>query len=119
MYIEELTEAKIQELETMFEKEIFDYQNKIICKQKFIYLIKEKCKIIEFCYLYQKYIGEIKSVIKIPEFSFSENDYIETVNKENEYNNRINKKSCFQKNIKKLVRIENMAQKKTYYKRCK
>lgn len=115
MYIE-LTEERKQELDKIFEKDISDYQNKIICKEKIIYLIK-KCKIMEFIYLYQKYIGDIESVRRMPEITFSENDYIETVN---EYNiiTKPKTKTYPKKNTKKLVRIENMAQ-KNYYKRYK
>lgn len=119
MIIRELTETRKKELELMFQKEIKDYQNKIICKQKFIYLIK-RCNIMEFCYLYQTYIGEIESVRKLPDITLSENNYIETVDKTNyEYNSRTNKKSYLHKNTKKLVRIEKLAQKKTHYKQYK
>ena len=55
MHIEELSETRLEELETIFEKEIKDYQNKKICRERFIYLIKDRCKLMEFCYLY-KYI---------------------------------------------------------------
>ena len=110
-----LTETRIQELEKELEKEIKDYQNKIICREKFIYLIK-RCSIMEFCYLYEKYIGKIESVRRMPEITFSDNDYIETVN---EYNNITKTITYPKKNSKKLVRIENMAQKKNYYRRHK
>lgn len=119
MIIIELTETRKKELETVFEKEIKDYQNKIICKQKFIYLIK-KCNFIEFCYLYQTYIGEIESVRRLPDITLSEHDYIETVDKANyEYNSGTKEKTYPKNNTKKLVRIEKMAQKKTYYKQYK
>lgn len=38
------------------EKEIRDFKNKKICKRKFIFYIK-KYSFIEFCYLYNTYIG--------------------------------------------------------------
>ena len=63
MYISELSEEHKIELERKYQKEITDYQNKLICKQKFIYLIK-KCNIMEFCYLYQTYIGGIEIVME-------------------------------------------------------
>lgn len=122
MYIEELSETEIQRIEAVFENEINDYLNKIICKDKFIYLIKEKCNFIEFYYLYKKYIGEIKVITRLPvNINLDEYDYlIETDDKTNvrynvRYNDNLKIKNYPIKRCKKLVRIEKMA-KKIYYK---
>lgn len=115
MYISELSEAKKIELERKYEKEIDDYQNKVICKQKFIYLIK-KCNIMEFCYLYRTYIGDIEIVIRFPDIYLEEiNSLIETNEKElDSYNDNIRRKNFSYKNPKKLVRIEKMSKNKNY-----
>ena len=109
MYIEELSETRKKELEIRFEKEINDYQNKIICKEKFIYSIK-KCNIMEFCYLYQTYIGKIEAIYRMPDFTLDDNNLIETTNDDYIAIQQFQKHS--KKYIKKLVRIEKMAQKK-------
>lgn len=118
MYIEELSEELKQNLETLFEKEINDYLNKIICKNKFIDLIKDRCNIIEFYYLYKKYIGEIKVITRLSDISILEdyNYLIETNDKANiSYNHNLGRKMYPKKAYKKLQQIEKMA-KKPYYK---
>lgn len=116
MYIGELTEIEIQELERKFHKEIVDYQNKIICKEKFIYIIK-KCNLTEFCYLYQTYIGKIEVIGRIPKFTLEDDNFIDTIETANtQYNNKGFPQKYPNKMIKKLVRIEKMVQKNIYYK---
>lgn len=115
MYISELSEEHKIELERKYQKEITDYQNKLICKQKFIYLIK-KCNIMEFCYLYQTYIGGIEIVMEFPTIYLEEiNSLIETNEKElDSYNDNFRRKNFSHKNPKKLVRIEKMSKKQNY-----
>lgn len=109
-----LTENKKEELERKYQKEITDYQNKIICKAKFIYLIK-KCNFMEFCYLYQTYIGHTKPVRQIPEIISEGNVFIEEIDITNyTHDRRINKKTYSNKNIKKLARIESMSKNRHY-----
>lgn len=112
MYVRELTETEMQGLERKFQKEISDYQNKIICKEKFIYIIK-KCNLIEFCYLYQTYIGKIEVIGRIPEFILEDNNFIEAIETTNtQYNNKPLTKNHSNKMIKELIRIEKMVQKR-------
>lgn len=115
----ELSEERKQKLDKLFEKEISDYQNKIICKEKFIYLIKEKCKIMEFCYLYQTYIGHIESIRRIP--TIEDFDHFIEINdkEEDNYNNKFRSRNYSHRNTRKLVKIEKIAHKKTNYKQHK
>ena len=109
MYIEELSEIEGQRIEEIFEKEINDYLNKIICKEKFIYLIKKRCNFMEFYYLYKKYIGEIKVITRLPEnINLDQYDHlIETYDKANvRYNDNLKIQKYPKKGYKKLVRIE-------------
>lgn len=110
----ELSETRIEELELIFQKEINDYQNKIICREKFIYIIKEKCNFIEFCYLYNKYIGK-PQIIWIPNINPKDFEVLIETKDNTSYNSKIKKKNYHNKYTKKLVKIESMS-KNRYHK---
>lgn len=103
-----LSEKEKEELEIKLEKEIQEYKEKMICKQKFIYYLKKKCNFIEFCYLYSTYIGEVEAKPKLPSFNIDEIDIITDFN---DYNYDIPKKTFNYKiqNVKRIKSIENMA----------
>jgi len=51
-----ISEERRQELEEELDEVISDYKNNIICRKKFIFIIK-KYKFYEYYYLWEKYIG--------------------------------------------------------------
>lgn len=51
-----ISKERRQELEEELEEVISDYKNNIICRKKFIFIIK-KYKFYEYYYLWEKYIG--------------------------------------------------------------
>ena len=103
-----LSEKEKEELEIILEKEIQEYKEKMICKQKFIYYLKKKCNFIEFCYLYSTYIGEVEEKPKLPSLNIDEIDII-TDFKDYNYNVRKRTYNYKIKDVKRIKSIENMA----------
>lgn len=60
-----ITEERKIELEKELAKEIYDLQNNIICKEKFIFCIK-KYNFMDFYYLFTTYIGTLEVKRALP-----------------------------------------------------
>lgn len=109
-----ISQERRQELEKELEEEIFNLENKIICKAKFLYIIR-KYKFRERCYLIAKYIGITIEEYKLPD-NIIIDDSIITEDPIDEvafdYSKNISKYSIH--NIRKINRIESMKNKKRY-----
>lgn len=114
MLIEDfISDKRKQELEIELASEIYNLKNNIICRQKFIYYISKNYSFIEFCYLYATYIG-FKEINRTPinlisaEKSYFEDDIIKI---DDYYSDKMKINNNKYRNVKKIKRIENMAQK--------
>ena len=101
-----VTDERKTELDKELEKEIRDLKNNKICKRKFIFYIK-KYSFIEFCYLYNTYIGITEEIHKLlPRL----NDF-EFITEPEYYDYNVSKRTMNYKiqDVKRIKRVENMA----------
>jgi len=109
-----ISEERRQELEKELEEEIFNLENKIICKKKFLFIIK-KYNFRERSYLIGKYIGITIEEYKPPVPELTDDILIteEPIDEVTfDYSKNISKYSIH--NIRKINRIESMKNKKRY-----
>lgn len=108
-----ISEERRQEIEKELEEEIFNLANKIICKKKFLFIIK-KYSFRERCYLREKYIGNISleeykpPVPELTDEILITEEYIDEIT----YNSVINIPKYPIHTIRKINRIESMKSKK-------
>lgn len=110
-----ILEERRQKLEEELEEEIFNLENKIICKKKFLFIIK-KYNFRERCYLIGKYVRNISPEEYKPPVPELTDDILITEEPIDEvtfnYTKNISKYSIH--NIRKINRIESMKNKKRY-----
>lgn len=111
--IDFVTTKRKEELEKLLEKEIHDLKNNIICKEKFIFYIKDY-SFMDFCYLLKTYIAPIKALEEKEKLLPLEEDKIWFESDYNDdyddYHNvsRSTDNYKFQ-DIRRIKRVENMA----------
>lgn len=115
MLIDELiSEDRKQELEKELEEEIFNLENKIICNEKFLYIIR-KYNFFEYCYLRGKYIGDILKIYRFPVIELTDEFIVtEDTTEVATYNYKKNMSKYHINTIKKINSIESMKNKKRY-----